>query len=169
MNATVTPFEKPPLNFDDIVLVRLAREIAMDIQPLDEILKNHGLTQDDFEELKISARFNALLRANIEEWQSAVNTESRVRIKSMAFVEEALPEFFARAHDPKESLSAKVEVLKTVARFAGVGSSNVDGAVAGDRLSVTINLGADRQLRIERDITPRIVDEAPPQIEEDHL
>ena len=141
-------------SFNDVTLLRLAREIAMDLRPIEEILELHGIGGDAWERISALPAFQTYLQRSVEEWQSATNTSERVRLKSMAFVEEALPEFFARAHDAKEGLSAKVEVLKTVARFAGVGAS-VDGSIAGERLSVTINLGADQQLKIEKDITPR--------------
>lgn len=141
----------------DVTMLKLVREIAMDIQPIDDILKTHGIGSDEWEEIQENPHFTQYLRNAMEEWQSATNTAERVKLKSMAFVEEALPEFFARAHDPKEPLAAKTEVLKTIAKFAGVGGT-VDGAVAGERMVVTINLGADNQLRIERDVTPRVID-----------
>ena len=140
-------------SFNDVALLKLAREIAMDLRPIEDVLETHGISSEKWAEIAVLPGFQTYLRQSVEEWQSAVNTAERVRLKSMAFVEEALPEFFARAHDPNENLNAKVEVLKTVARFAGVGGS-VDGAVSGERLSVTINLGADHQFRIEKDITP---------------
>lgn len=129
----------------------------MDIHSIEDILARHEVDADHWDEIQTNARFKNYLRGAVEEWQSASNTAERVKLKSMAFVEEALPEFFARAHDPKEPLSAKTEVLKTIAKFAGVGGS-VDGAVQGERLTVTINLGADNQLRIEKDVTPQVID-----------
>jgi hypothetical protein len=138
-------------------MLKLAREIAMDIQSIEDILKHHQVTDDQWEEIQQNPRFNTYLRGAVEEWQSATNTPERVKLKSMAFVEEALPEFFARAHDPKEPLAAKTEVLKTIAKFAGVGGS-VEGALSGEKMIVTINLGADNQLRIERDVTPQVIE-----------
>lgn len=146
---------KSGMSFDDVAMIKLAREIAMDIRPLEEVLATHGLSQDDWDALNHSPIFQSLLSSAVEEWQSATNTPERVKLKSLAFVEEALPEFYARAHDPKEPLAAKTEVLKTIAKFAGVGMSNFDGSVSGERMTVTINLGEDRQLKIEKDITPR--------------
>lgn len=142
-------------SFNDTTMLKLAREIAMDMRTVEEVLKVHQVTAAEWEHISKSEMFQNYLRQCVEEWNSAVNTAERVKLKSMAFVEEALPEFFARAHDPEETLNSKVEVLKTVARFAGVGGS-VDGALAGEKLSVTINLGADHQLKIERDVTPQV-------------
>lgn len=142
---------------DHVTQLKLAREIAMDIRPLDDILSAHGIDHARWENIHSNPRFQTLLRSEVESWESATNTAERVKIKSLAFVEESLPEFFARAHDRREPLNSKVEVLKTVAKFAGVGGS-VDGAVAGEKLMVTINLGADHSLKIEKDVTSKVID-----------
>jgi hypothetical protein len=143
---------------DHVTQLKLAREIAMDIRPLEDILSAHGIDQSRWENIHSNPRFQALLRSEVESWESATNTAERVKIKSLAFVEESLPEFFARAHDRREPLNSKVEVLKTVAKFAGVGGSSVDGSVAGEKLMVTINLGADHSLKIEKDVTPQVIE-----------
>ena len=136
----------------EVTMLKLARELAADIRSLDEILEIYEVSAEQWRSISSNATFQMYLRRCIEEWNSASNTSERVRLKSMAFIEESLPEFYARAHDPKENLNHKVEVLKTVARFAGIGGSLDTGAV-GERLSVTINLG-NEQLRIERNSNP---------------
>lgn len=143
---------------DHVTYLKLAREIAMDIRPLEDVLKTHGIDQTRWESISNSPRFQSLLRSEVESWESATNTAERVKIKSLAFVEESLPEFFARAHDRREPLNSKVEVLKTVAKFAGVGGSNAEGAIAGEKLMVTINLGADHSLTIEKDVTSKVIE-----------
>lgn len=141
-------------SLDDNRLLKLAREVAMDIKPISDVLQMHELTPEDWDFVSEMPRFQSLLRMCVQEWSTATNTKERVTLKALAMVEEGLPEFYARMHDPKEALAAKVEVLKTVAKFAGVGNSVVSGS-GSDRLVVTINLGEDRKLRIERDITPQ--------------
>jgi hypothetical protein len=144
--------------FNDVTLLKLAREIATDLRPIEEVLSTFKIGPEEWETLQKHPHFQGVLRSSIEEWNSATNTSERLRLKSLAFVEEALPEFYARAHDPTEPLSAKIEVLKSVARFAGVGAAGTDSLSASERLSVTINLGADQQLRIEKDVTPRVIE-----------
>lgn len=141
----------------DVTLLKLAREIAMDIQPVETILATLEISDDEWQNIQQNLTFRGYLRTAIEEWQSASNTQERVRLKSLAFVEEALPEFYARAHDPTENLQHKIRVLEVVAKFAGVGG-NVDTALSGEKFSVTINLGADHQVRIERDVTPQVIE-----------
>ena len=143
---------------DHLTFLRLAREIAMDIHPLEDILSAHGIDQTRWETISAAPNFQNLLRGEVEAWNSATNTAERVRLKSLAFVEEALPEFYARAHDQKEPLNSRVEILKTVAKFAGVGGSSMDGVSVGEKLLVTINLGNDHSLKIEKNVTGQVID-----------
>lgn len=153
----MTDFTPTLIGSDHVTLLKLAREVAMDIKPLEDILDTHGVTLERWEQIKSLPAFQNLLRSEVEAWNAATNTAERVKIKSLAFVEEALPEFYARAHDPKEPLNSKVEVLKTISKFAGIGGS-VDGMSAGEKLMVTINLGADQTLKIEKDVTSKVIE-----------
>lgn len=144
---------------DNMFLIKLAREIAADVRPLEDILKTFLLSPDEWEKISEHPSFQKLLASAVEEWNSTANTADRVRVKSMAFVEEALPELYARIHDAKEPLAAKVQLLQTVSKLGGMGQSEGSGA-GGERLVVTINLGEDRKLSFTKDITP-----APPAIE----
>jgi uncharacterized protein (DUF1786 family) len=130
--------------------LKLAREIASDMRDLEEVLALYDVSTPQWEALQRSTRFQALLKTAMEEWQSVTNTPERVKMKSLAFVEEALPEFFARVHDQKETLSSKNEVLKTISRLAGIGGP-VEGAISGERMVITINLGEDHQLQFRSD------------------
>lgn len=144
-------------SYNDTTLMKLVREVAMDIQPLDVILASQSLTPAQWEEISKMPQFQKRLAAAVEEWQAAGNTADRIKVKSLAFVEESLPEFFARIHDPRENLNAKTEVLKTISKMAGVGGS-ADGGATGEKLSVTINLGADQTLKIEKDMRSKIIE-----------
>lgn len=146
-----------PEDVSELTLLKLSREIAKDIHPLETILDRHGIDLELWEKLSKLPRFLALLQSHTEEWNAASNTPERVKVKSLSFIEELLPEMYERAHDPREPLSSKVELLKTVGRFGGVGASEGGGAV-GEKLSVTINLGADNQLTFEKDITPQVIE-----------
>lgn len=152
--ADLTP---KPVDFE-VMLLKLAREIAMDIKPLEDVLKTHEITPENWENIQKNPYFQGVLRAEIEAWNASPNTAERVKLKTLAMVEEALPEFYARMHDPKEPLPAKTDVLKTISKFAGIGGSNFDAAMGGERLSVTINLGSDHQLKIEKQLPSKVID-----------
>ena len=144
--AFVPIAQVPPLT-----QLKLAREIASDMRELNEVLALYDVSDTQWEALQRSSRFQQLLKSASEEWNAVTNTPERVKLKSLAFVEEALPEFYARVHDGKETLSAKNEVLKTISRLAGIGGP-VEGAISGERMVITINLGADHQLQFRSDV-----------------
>lgn len=149
-----------PKDISELTLLKLSREIAKDIHPIETILERFGISLELWNEITKLPRFVNFLQSEKEAWDGASNTPERVKIKSLSFIEELLPEMYERAHDPREPLSSKVELLKTIGRFGGVGASE-NGATAGEKLSVTINLGADNQLTFEKDITPKVIEGGP--------
>lgn len=138
--------------------ISLAREIARDMNPIQTILESRQIDANEWERIQANPHFQRVLSAEVEAWQSANNVGERVRLKALHFVEEALPEFFQRAHDPRETLNAKTEVLKTITRLAGIGNSVGETGAMGEKFSVTINLGADQTLKIEKTVTPQVID-----------
>lgn len=148
----------PSAVYDDLKLIRLAREVAMGIKPLEDVLTNHDISIVEFEKLKGNPRFLHLFSSEVQAWESAINTQERVKLKSASLLEEWLPELYARMNDRTESLSAKIEGGKLVRDLGGLGGKfNVDGAAPGDRVSITINLGADVKLQYSRE-APVIID-----------
>jgi hypothetical protein len=129
-----------PVN-SDIELVRLAREIAMDILPLDAILKSYGISESAWAALQYNSKFQKLLASESETWSTALNTNERVRFKAAAMIEEWLPELHLRMHDREESLTAKIEASKMLSRLAGMGGPEGIAVAGGERFVVTINMG----------------------------
>jgi hypothetical protein len=143
-------------SFDDLKMLKVAREVASDLRPLPQILKDYDITTEQWCDLVTNPIFTKYLRQATEEWGAVTNTADRIQVKSLMLVEESLPEFYARMHDDKESLASKTDVFKTMARLAGIGNGGGDAGSIGEKFSVTINLGDDKKLKIERDITPAI-------------
>lgn len=136
----------PSAAIEEKRLVTLAREIAMDLHPLDHILNTHGFSQEEFEKLKQSTYFGRLLSAEIGAWNGAINTAERVKLKSAAMVEDLLLTIHARLIDPKEDLMKVVKGVELSAKLAGLGQAEVKNNDNGDRITITIDLGADSKL-----------------------
>jgi hypothetical protein len=150
--------------YDDITLIKVAREIAINHYPLETILERYKIEQDQWEELRLNPRFSELLEREIAEWSGALNTFERTKLKAAAMIEEYLPEGNARIHDSKENLPAKVELLKWLAKIAGMGERDFTTANgSGERFSVTINLGADSKLEFEKPLPARVIEHEPEQ------
>jgi len=148
----------------EVTLVKLAREIAMDIHELDTILKANDISKTEWARISKHPQFIEYLQSEISAWQSAVNTEQRVKLKSAALIEMWLEEANARLHDAKENLAPKTELAKFLGRLAGIGVSNtsVSGDV-GERVNITINLGADHAVSVTKTVTPRVIEHEPTQ------
>jgi len=146
-----------PQEIDELTLLKLSREIAKDIHPIETILERFEISPILWAEISEMPHFNALLKSEREAWHSASNTQDRLQLKSFSLIEEALPEFYERVHDPREPLIAKVRALEVIGKFAGIGARN-DGGGGGDGVRVTINLGSDKQITFEKDITPQVIE-----------
>jgi hypothetical protein len=150
----------------DASAVSLAREIARDMLPLEQILKNHGLEgpQDpQWVFLRQHPDFLNLLAKCVAEWNSADSTLKRVEIKSQAALEELIPVLAVRAVDPNTSATAAAELAKVLHSLSGMKTSATAGNT-GPAFSITINMGA-RQLVVrdtsEGDGEQKVIEHTP--------
>lgn len=147
---------------EEIKLVKLAREIAIDILPLDDILKNHNIQPIEFDAIKHSPHFTSILKAEVEAWSNATNTPERVRLKAASMVEEYLPELYSRLNDRDEKLADKIKGLEVVSRLAEIGNSNKNNpGDISDRVTITINLGNASKLEYNKPLPPKVIDHEP--------
>lgn len=148
--------------YDDIKLVKLARGIAMGIKEIPDILFDNGLTLREFEEIKQNTHFNQILAAETKDWEGVRNTADRVKVKSGALIEEYLPELYARLNDRNEPLMAKMKAFEQLTKMAGFGERDIPAmGVPGDRVQVTINLGADTKLVYQKSLPHKVIDNEP--------
>lgn len=145
----------------DIDMVKLAREIAMDIHPIENILKQYSITTEAWCELQRNTKFTSLLSTEVETWQTSLNTHERVKMKSAAMLEEWLPELYRRMCNDNEAMPAVIEAGKMLSRIAGLGLSHDVAAAIGERFSITINMGPVVETFV-KDVTPVKVIEAEP-------
>lgn len=137
----------------ELSMVQIAREIAMDIRDIEEILKTHGVSPERWNKLKATPRFIALVESEMVAWNGSLNTQERLKLKSACLLEEWLAELNSRLHDPKETLTSKIEGGKLIARLAGAGLNGfgVEGT-GGERFSLTINFSGSK-LEISKEVT----------------
>lgn len=135
---------------DQKLLRSIAREIAYDIIPLETILTNHEITHKQFQEIAKQQAFQSLLREYVESWAGAENTHGRVKLKITSGVEDSLPDMFALMHDKNFSDNARVELFKTLLQAGGLrGTEKSEGGASAERVSITINMGADAPVTVE--------------------
>lgn len=100
----------------------------------------HRISADGWEEMSKSPAFQALLAEELLQWGGAPNAAERVRIKSLAIIEELLPDMYATVTDKDETLSGRVELFKTLAKMANVGAPEEAGG-GGPRVNISITVG----------------------------
>jgi hypothetical protein len=138
---------------DDKIL-RLAREIAADIHPLDKILNLYSISAYEYESISKNAYFNSLVSSEREAFLSATNTYERVKLKSAVAVEEWLPQLFRDMHDSKQSLLHRIEGGKLLAKLAGMGIEKADVNASSERFTININMGSGDPVKIEKNVSP---------------
>jgi hypothetical protein len=141
MDLPLTTFELGPDVFSDQRMLILAREIAMDIHPVEDIIERHGLKKEEFEVILRNPRFVRLLEDAATSWADALNTGERIKVKSLSMLEDWLTSAYQMLHEPKYALRDKVELAKLVGRFAGMGEKSTLDTGSSERISININMG----------------------------
>lgn len=139
--------------FTPVELVKLAREVAMDIKDLSVVLAHYKLTQEQYDHLaKNHEFFKQALHVSVIEWNSALTTPERIKLESAAILEDALPGLGARMANAAEGLPGVVEAAKLFAKIAGLGEKEQGNSAPGEKFTIKIDLGGDH--RIIKDVTP---------------
>ncbi len=142
----------------DLLMLRIARQLAMDQHPLEKILEMEGVDFRDFKRMERMPRFQQYLQDEIKNWNSATNTSERVKIKAAAMIEEWLPEAFAQMHNESAPLLHRTDLSKLVARLGGMDKGDMAVGAGGERFSVTINLGSDQKLNFNKEVPSKVIE-----------
>ena len=127
----------------DVHVIKLAREVAIDHYPLQEVLDRYGVTSEDWEALQEWPRFQELLDYERQQWPGALNTNQRVRLKSATLIEEFMEKGDAYLHDKDTTFNSKIEFIKLLGKFAGLDApAPTVGPAAGGRVTININMGS---------------------------
>ena len=149
--------------FSDDRLVQLAREIAMDIHELPDVLKRLNITPAQWEAIQRNPRFVGYLNDAMTTWHSALNGSERIKVKSLTAIEDWLATAYGLLHNEKENLRDKTELAKLISRLAGVGEKALNEMPVGEKISITINMG-EKSVHAEKTAAiPKIIEH------EDHL
>lgn len=138
--ATNENDEKPSNEIFAIDFATLAREIAMDIFPLKQILELHRLTEAEWVTIQENPRFREMLGSMVRDWSSASNTRERIRVKAATGLESQLEIYIRDINDPLIPLAQRVEAGKFLARLGELDTSSVLAGMGAAGGGVTINI-----------------------------
>jgi len=128
----------------------------MELQPLERILEEFKLTQDEYAVVKLVPYFKRVCEEFAAEWNRITSTQDRLRLISAVMLEEGLPRLGSQMVDTNIGAAVAVETGKFFAKIAGVGEGpKATDAAAGDKFTITINLGEDHKLKFTKEVGPR--------------
>jgi hypothetical protein len=133
----------------------LAREIAQDIFPLEQVIRLHNLTDEEWLKISVHPKFVSILNDMQKEWNAAENTPQRIRVKAQAGLETQLECLIADCGDPSIPLSQRTDAYRMLARLGdldGQGKINV-----GEKFSITLNIGHIHR-EVEVKTPPKVID-----------
>lgn len=129
-----TELETLPVDF-----AALAREIAMDIYPLEDILQLHQLTDEQWGRIQTHPTFKAMLAEMLRDWNSASGTKERIRIKAATGLETMIETYINDISNGDIPLNQRVEAGKFLARLGELDPGVQVGGGGGGN-GVTINI-----------------------------
>jgi hypothetical protein len=152
----------PDLKSSD--LAKLAREIAMDIKERHVVLKEHGLSQAQYDFLEAHNEFyKSALSAACIEWHAPLSTQERIKVEAAAILEDSLLGLGLRMQNKSEGLPGVIEAAKLFAKVAGVGEREVGSSNSGERFVINIDLGGGQKITASTTPTQIVADAPDPQ------
>lgn len=147
----------PALQDIDKTVRDFAYQVATEVDTFDAICKAFGLTIKQGHALTRHPKYESYLHQARTEWAAVHNTAQRAELKAARATEEAIPAMYAFIHDPAAPGSAKVEAFKALGRIGKVGERATKEGASGETLKITINLGEDRKLEIEKPLPMKVI------------
>lgn len=120
---------------------RLAREIAMQMFPVEEVIKAHQLTDEEWQNIANHPKFQSILADMVVEWNSASNVKARVKMKAATGLEMVLEEYITAVWDQTIPLTQRVEAGKFLARLGELDGQVIGGGQAGGGVTINIGMG----------------------------
>jgi hypothetical protein len=142
--ARIAMSEVPQGEVFAIEFAALAREVAMDIFPIHDIVALHRLTAEEWERVQKNPKFVAMVADMSAEWNSAANTRERVRIKAATGLESVLETYIRDITDPQIPLNQRVEAGKFLARVGELDNAQqIIGGGGGSGFHIQLNIGGE--------------------------
>jgi len=131
---------------------QLAKEIAAQISPLNDILNKFGIDAVQFAVINNTAQFRQLLLEAKAQWNSTNNAKERIRSYADAVAEDGLLVMHEIIQDKDATPSARIDAHKHVTSISNAAATKVPLQAISDRFTIEIHIGADKQ-SITGDVT----------------
>jgi hypothetical protein len=137
-----TALSLPNLDDLDSQMVEVARHIAQDIYPLEDILKNMSISLEDFNKWKNNPRFHEYIKEEKAQWSSAFNATTRTKLKAAIVLERFMETLDSDLGNKVTPLNQRVEGAKLLAKITGLGEPKNAVVTGGGGFQLHINIGS---------------------------
>jgi ribosomal protein L7/L12 len=157
MSEQNNPVETP-VNVE-LLASRLAREIARDLIPLDQICERYSVDEETYQRILRHPLFQQRLQEETDIWNASTPRAitERISAKAATMIEESLIEVYELVHDKNQPMSAKIEALKWASKLAGVGEREAKDMLPGERVRFNIYIG-DKKVSLEKEVVPTTIE-----------
>jgi ribosomal protein L7/L12 len=147
-----------PVNVE-LLASRLAREVARDLVPIDQICERYKIDEDTYGRILRHPLFQQRLQEEVDIWNASTPRAitERISAKAATMIEESLIEVYELVHDKNQPMSAKIEALKWASKLAGVGEREAKDLLPGERVRFNIYIG-DKKVSLEKEVVPTTIE-----------
>ena len=132
---------------------KLAFELAAELSTIDDILERYDITKTELKKKLKNEGFSQMYKEFKGVWKSDLSVKERIRIKSMVLVEDSLLAVHEMVHNHDNSLGARMDAFKSLAKVATVDAPDKDQAAVGERINISINIpGAEKPITYEGEV-----------------
>ena len=117
---------------------RIALALAAGLVSFDEVPSQFELADEEWEAFRFTPFFKQLYAATKEEWSGEINAPKRIRLKSLAMLESALPVLHDLAVGQEIHPSNKLDAIRQMEKLAGAGTETDTQVGPGFRLEINI-------------------------------
>jgi hypothetical protein len=119
-------------------LSRLAMELASELTPLPDILRNYNLTRTQLKSLLATQTFRDMFSEAKQIWRSGSNVRQRVRLKAALLAEDSLLEIFRVVHDATANTASRLQAFKQIADLTDIAPRKDGSGPSADGFSIRI-------------------------------
>lgn len=150
---------------NEVLVSRIAREVARDLSPVDMIRLKFGLSEEDYTRLIRSPIFKTRLEEELAVWNAsdALSVAERIKVKAGTMIEESLLEVYEMIHDKNQPMVGKIRALEWASRISGLGESERMGppgmtSGGGSGINFNIYIGGEKQSFTVASEQPKIIE-----------
>ena len=154
----MTDENQPPVN-TELLASRLAREVARDPVPIEQICERYQIDDEQYQRIIHHPMFQQRLQEELDIWNASTPRAitERISAKAATMIEESIVEVYELIHDKNQPMVAKVKALEWASRLAGVGQQESKDLLPGERVNFHIYIG-DKKIELEKTVHPTTIE-----------